>query len=70
MSTSQLKVVVAPGMPYRTHTPAGDCLVSMVLKGISAIIKALADLISYFDLVLRNGINQELKKNKANLESH
>ena len=67
MSTSQPKVLVAPGNAL-SHTPDRDCLASRVTKGISAIMKPLADLIAYFDLIVRNKINRELKKSKASLE--
>ena len=40
----------------------GDCLVTKVLKGMDAIMKPPADLTAYFDLVVRNRVKQELKK--------
>ena len=48
----------------------GDCLVTKVLKGMDTIIKPPIDLMAYFDLVVRNRVKQELKKEQAGLESH
>jgi hypothetical protein len=47
----------------------GDCLVTKVLKGIGAIMEPPADLTAYFDLVVRNRVKEELKKEQAGLES-
>jgi len=39
-----------------------DYLVTKVLKGINAIIKPPIDLIAYFNLIIRNRVKRELKK--------
>jgi len=40
-----------------------------VLKGISAIIKSLVNVIAYFNAIKRDKIKRELKKEQASLES-
>jgi len=39
-----------------------DYLIIKVLKGISAIIKSLANVIAYFDAIKQDRIKRELKK--------
>jgi hypothetical protein len=46
-----------------------DCLVIKVLKGISAIMKPLINVIVYLDTIRQDRIKQELKKEQASLES-
>jgi hypothetical protein len=46
-----------------------DCLIAKVLKGISAIMKPPIDLIAYFDLIRRDRLKRELKKEQVGLES-
>ncbi|PVH68479.1 hypothetical protein DL98DRAFT_599492 [Cadophora sp. DSE1049] len=46
----------------------GDCLVTKVLKGIGAIKKPPTDLTAYFDLVRRDKLERELKKEHVGLE--
>jgi hypothetical protein len=37
---------------------------------MDAIMKPLIDLTAYFDLVVRNRVKRELKREQAGLESH
>ncbi|PVH71241.1 hypothetical protein DL98DRAFT_597090, partial [Cadophora sp. DSE1049] len=47
----------------------GDCLAPKVLKGMGAIMKPPADLTAYFDLVRRDKVKLEMRKEQAGLES-
>lgn len=44
-------------------------MVTRVLKGMGAIMKPPIDLTAYFDLIRRNRVKRELKKEQAGLES-
>ena len=47
----------------------GDCLAPKVLKGMGAIMKPPSDLTAYFDLVRRDKVKLEMRKEQAGLES-
>lgn len=47
----------------------GDCLVAKVLKDIGAIMKPPADLIAYFNLIRRDRLKRELKREQTGVES-